>query len=189
MTYPPTLIVVDVQNGFVNARTQHVLPNILRLIRAWQVQQWPIVFSRFRNTENSGFEKWIGWTRLREAEETALHADIAPFAETIVDKTGYTVFTAEGRATMGIGSGDTAVICGIATDSCVVKTAADAFELDIEPVVAIDACATHGGDDAQNAGVLVMQRFIGQGQLVKTESVLMRYDMLDAPAPVSRGSQ
>lgn len=175
MTHAPTLVVVDVQNGFVTGRTQHVLPVIQRLIHHWRERDWPVVFSRFSNPEGSGYEKWIHWTQLRDATQVALHPDVADTAEVVLDKTTYTVFTDEGETILDLHTGDTLVICGIATDSCVLKTAVDAFERDIEPVVAIDACATHGGQSAQEAGELVLGRFIGRGQMMTTDDVLDRF--------------
>jgi nicotinamidase-related amidase len=57
------------------------------------------------------------------------------------------------------------VLCGIATDGCVLKSAVDAFERGIEPVVVTDACASHGGSEIHEAGLLLLGRFIGAGQL------------------------
>jgi len=57
------------------------------------------------------------------------------------------------------------VLCGIATDGCVLKTAVDAFERGIEPVVVVDACASHAGNAVHEAGLLLLGRFIGAGQL------------------------
>jgi nicotinamidase-related amidase len=57
------------------------------------------------------------------------------------------------------------VLCGIATDGCVLKSAVDAFERGIEPVVVTDACASHAGREIHEAGLLLLARFIGPGQL------------------------
>lgn len=58
------------------------------------------------------------------------------------------------------------LICGIATESCVVKTAVDAFERGLIRWVLTDATASHAGDEAHAAGLLVAGRFIGSGQLI-----------------------
>ena len=57
------------------------------------------------------------------------------------------------------------VLCGVATDGCVLKTAVDAFERGVEPIVVVDACASHGGTAAHEAGLLLLGRFIGKDQL------------------------
>ena len=178
---PPTLLVIDVQNGFVNERTRSALPWASKLIEHWQAKSWPVVFTRFHNPEGSGYERWLAWTALRADDETALHDVVARYADTVVDKTTYTAFTSEGSKALGVHSGDTLVICGIDTEGCVLKTALDAFERDVRPVVAIDACATDGGSQAQQAARLVLERAVGPGQVLATAEVLARF-AADPPA-------
>ncbi|WP_369183522.1 isochorismatase family protein [Streptomyces sp. Y1] len=62
-------------------------------------------------------------------------------------------------------------ICGIATESCVLKTAVDAFERDLTPWLLEDAVASHAGQAAHEAGILVASRFIGPGQIIKTADI------------------
>ena len=94
---PPALVVIDMQNGFVNERTRSALPWASKLIEHWQARLWPVVFTRFHNPEGSGYERWLAWTGLRDDDETALHDVVARYADTIVDKTSYTAFTSEGE--------------------------------------------------------------------------------------------
>ena len=179
--HPPTLVVIDVQNGFVNERTRSALPFASKLIEHWQAKRWPVVFTRFHNAEGSGYERWLAWTGLRAHDQTALHDSVAAYADSVVDKTIYTAFTSEGDDALGVHPGDTLVICGIDTDSCVLKTALDAFERDVRPVIAIDACATDGGAVAQQAARLVLERTVGSDQVMATADVLARF----AAAPAS----
>jgi nicotinamidase-related amidase len=173
---PPTLVVIDVQNGFVTERTRSALPLAVRLIELWQAKRWPVVFTRFRNPEGSGYERRLAWTGLRGAEQTALHERVAGYAQTVVDKTTYTAFTRDGERVLAVHPGDTLVICGIDTDGCVLKTALDAFERDVNPVIAIDACTTDGGAAAQQAARLVLERTVGPGQVVVTADVIARFE-------------
>lgn len=172
---PPTLVVLDVQNGFVNERTRSVLPMVSKLIEHWQAKRWPVVFTRFHNPNGSGYERWLGWTALRTNEDIALHESVAPYADSVVDKTVYTAFTRDGDKALSVHPGDTLVICGIDTDSCVLKTALDAFERDVEPVVAIDACATDGGETAQQAARMVLERALGPDHVMATADVIARF--------------
>jgi nicotinamidase-related amidase len=172
----PTLVVMDVQNGFVNERTRAALPLISTLIDHWQATRWPVVFTRFHNAPLSAYERWLAWTGLRDDEETALHDRIAGHAGTVIDKMGYTAFTRTGAAALAVQAGDTLVICGFDTDGCVLKTALDAFERDVRPVIAIDACATDGGPAAQQAARLVLERVVGPGQVLATADVLARLE-------------
>ena len=58
-------------------------------------------------------------------------------------------------------------IAGVDTDCCVMKTAVDLFEQDIKPIVLLNYCNSNGGEVANQAGIQVMKRLIGQNQLIK----------------------
>ncbi|MGW4855317.1 isochorismatase family protein [Streptomyces sp. NPDC004288] len=64
------------------------------------------------------------------------------------------------------------VFCGIATESCVLKSAADAFEHDYAPWIVTDACASDAGPDVHCAGLVVARRLIGTGQLVTSDHMI-----------------
>jgi nicotinamidase-related amidase len=67
---------------------------------------------------------------------------------------------------------DTVVVCGIATDSCVLATAIDLFEYGLRPIVVKDACGSHAGRKAHEAGLFIIERFIGSKQLVMSSDLL-----------------
>lgn len=159
------LLVVDVQNGFVNAHTRHVVAAVNVLVDAFRARGEPIAFTRFVNIPGSGYQRWIGWTRFMQEPENSLcdvvHAGAAP----VFIKHGYTAFTPEFEDHCRAQRIERLVLCGIATDGCVLKSAVDAFERGIEPVVVADACASHAGQEVHAAGLLLLGRFIGSGQL------------------------
>jgi nicotinamidase-related amidase len=70
-------------------------------------------------------------------------------------------------------------ICGIATESCVMKTAIDLFERNIRPIVIQDACCSHAGEAAHNAGLLIIERNIGKAQI--TDSSLLDNFFVSVP--------
>ncbi|GAB3108713.1 cysteine hydrolase [Streptomyces calidiresistens] len=169
------LVVVDVQNGFVNEHSRHVVPVVVELVREWSAVGGAVVFTRYRNYPDSPYERFFSWTRLQGPPETdlvpELH-DLAGEAAAIIDKTGYSFFTpAAERLVTQQGWGDL-VFCGIATESCVLKSAADAFERGHSPWLVTDACASDAGPAVHEAGLLVARRLIGRGQLITTEHVL-----------------
>ncbi len=159
------LLVVDVQNGFVNEHTRHVIEAINRLIGAFSGRREPLAFTRFVNMPGSGYERWIGWTRFMGGPENDLYDGIDARAGPVFVKHGYTAFTPELENYLREQQVERLVLCGIATDGCVLKSAVDAFERGIEPVVVTDACASHGGCEIHEAGLLLLGRFIGVGQL------------------------
>ncbi|MGW7018643.1 isochorismatase family protein [Streptomyces decoyicus] len=99
-------------------------------------------------------------------------AEAAVHAHAVIDKTGYTLFTPDAAALIRQAGWTDLVFCGIATESCVLKSAADAFEHGYAPWIVTDASANDAGPDVHDAGLVVARRLIGTGQLVTSNHVM-----------------
>ncbi|MGH3521999.1 MAG: cysteine hydrolase [Mycobacterium sp.] len=175
----PVLVVVDVQNGFVTEHSQPVVPIIADLVRRWQAAHGDVVFTRYLNYPGSPFERLIGWSKMIDAPETDLVAELTPHVGSqapVIDKYIYTLFTPEGTQLIDERGWTDLYVCGIDTEICVLKTAVDAFEHNLTPWILKDACASHSGPEAHAAGLFIAGRFIGTNQIIPTiglpESVL-----------------
>jgi nicotinamidase-related amidase len=169
------LVVVDVQNGFITAESAHVVPRIVDLVRRWQATGGDVVFTRYVNHPESPFVRLMGWSKLMDSPSIDIVADLEPFtgrATAVLDKRGYGLFADQAGAALVADRGWTDIyVCGIATESCVLATALGAWELDLVPWLIEDASASHAGQDAHDAGRLVMKRFIGEGQIIRIGDV------------------
>ncbi|AUS78884.1 hydrolase [Actinoalloteichus sp. AHMU CJ021] len=167
------LLVIDMQNGFISPKSEPVIDRVVRLVRRWDAARRPIVFTRFRNVPGSQYERLIGWTRLQGSPETDIVPELVPYAARhhVIDKTYYSTFTEEFTALASARGWTRFTIAGIATESCVMKTAADAWELGHTPVVVHDACYSHAGEEAHQAGLLVLRRFVGRRQISSIDEV------------------
>ncbi|MEV0387903.1 isochorismatase family cysteine hydrolase [Nonomuraea sp. NPDC050643] len=168
------LIVVDVQNGFIREESAYVVPVIVNLVARWQAAGADVVFTRYLNYPGSNFEKLFDWSKCMESPEIDIVPELMPYAErakAVVDKTMYSLFNNEGLRLVRENGWTDFYVCGIATESCVLKTAVDAFELDLTPWLIEDASASHAGQMAHDAGVLVGARFIGPNQIIKVADI------------------
>lgn len=171
------LMVIDVQNGFVNDRSAVAVPVIAGVLREWRAEGGDVVFTRFHNYPDSPYERLIGWRRLTASPETDLVPEVTPYVEDntpVLDKTVYTLFTPEGEQLVERSGWTDLYLCGIDTDNCVLKTAVDAFERGLTPWIIADACASTGGQPAHDAGLLIARRFIGGGQIITSEAIPFR---------------
>ncbi|GLW31227.1 cysteine hydrolase [Actinoplanes regularis] len=167
------LVVVDVQNGFIRPPSAPVVPIIADLVERWQQAGGEVVFTRYLNYPGSPFERMIHWEKLQESPEIDIVPELASLADKsiMLDKKIYSLFSTEGARLVREKGWQDLYICGIATESCVLKTAVDAFELDLTPWVLAEASASHAGQEAHDAGMLVIRRFIGQGQIISVSDV------------------
>lgn len=125
------LIVIDMQNGFVNDHSRSIIPRVVDLVERWQTAERPVVFTRYFNYPGSPFEKIINWTKLQGPPQTDIIPELTPYtgrALAILNKEIYSYFTNEGAALAEKEGWTEMVFCGLATESCVLKSAVDAFE-------------------------------------------------------------
>jgi nicotinamidase-related amidase len=166
------LLAVDMQNGFLGQKSSHVVPAVVRLVEHWKKAGGTVVFTQFFNKPGSAYERLIGWKRLETSPETDICAELKPFLTTVIRKEIYSAFTPEFIELASRSGWTTIVLCGVATDGCVLKTAVDAFERGLTPIVVRDACASHAGEQIHAMGLALLERFIGRSQLVTSDRVM-----------------
>ncbi|MDQ2682969.1 MAG: cysteine hydrolase [Chloroflexota bacterium] len=177
---PEPLLIVDVQNVFINDYTHHVPERILEQVE--RLDPAPIIFTRFRNRPDGPYPRLLGWEDGMDepaCEIVDALLDLASKNE-VFDKPGTTGLPQELREHLvrsGLGK---IHIAGIDTDMCVLKTALDIFDLGIEPIVLTDCCASTAGLQAHFAALAVLARNIGANRLVHTGT---GEEALGAPRP------
>ncbi|NBW41728.1 isochorismatase family protein [bacterium] len=159
------LVVVDLQEGFVNEKTEQTAHDIKDLVEGAVFD--PVVFTRFRNSEFSPHRQFLGWDRLLREDEYRLWREIEPLAKDVFDKASYTSLTPEFRHRLFTQNIDTVFVAGLDTDCCVLKTASDLFESGVRAVVLADFCASNGGEKSHKAGLLALRRLIGRNNIIE----------------------
>ncbi len=158
----PPLMIIDVQNGFINDATRHIPDRVQDLQQGYD----RVMVTRFSNPEGSNFRRLIGWTRFKPGTDDTALAFTPRDGATIIDKTLYSCVTPEFLASLAADGIDCVHICGIATDNSILKCAADLFEAGLTPVVLADYCASHGGAEVHHCGLMLLRRLIGEAQVV-----------------------
>lgn len=163
MTLP--LLVVDVQNCFLNRFTHHIPARIAQLITESSYD--PVLFTRFINSPESPYRRYLGWHECAESPDTDLAPAMEPFAENkrMFSKPGLTGLSDDLIAFLRHEQVAEVALVGIDTDMCVLKIALDLFDIGIRPVVMVDCCASTAGLQAHLAGLAVLARNIGAQQL------------------------
>ncbi|MET9310752.1 isochorismatase family cysteine hydrolase [Kribbella sp. NPDC003505] len=170
------LAVVDMQYGFVSPASAHVIPLASKFIREWAATGRPYIMTRWYNTPNSLFEQLFNYDIIHkdshEFEIVDELKDLAAGAVAVLDKPTYSLFSEVGSALVAEHGWRQMIVIGLDTESCVLKTAVDAFEAGLVPLLVTDLTYSHAGEEAHNAGLLVAGRFIGRRQLVQAADVL-----------------
>lgn len=160
----PALIVIDMQNGFCNAKgfmaqiglayepSAEVIGPISRLLSAARKAEIPVYFTRYSLNEDYSdggllmevFPQIDGTGGLvRGSWDAAVVEELEPAdGEVVLDKTRYSAFydtdLEERLRAQGV---DSLIVCGVTTNICVESTVRDAFFRDIRPIVPEDGTA------------------------------------------------
>ncbi|MBR1991970.1 MAG: cysteine hydrolase [Bacteroidales bacterium] len=159
---PKALLIVDVQNGFVNEKTKH----IPRLVEKLQYNYDLVIATRFINLPDSPFRRLIKWNRLSPGTNEIDLAFKPKEGIVVVDKYIYSCIDETFLRLLEDKGIEAVDICGIDTDICVTKCAVDLFERNMTPYVLRDYCATHADADIQEAALVILARYIGKSQII-----------------------
>ena len=152
------LIIVDVQNGFVNDNTREVLDVVNK---AKEKLKYDVcVLTKFFNSEETSFSQILNWKRFQTEEEQELSVGIEKH-DKVIYKSTYSAVTDELKTLISQNRYKKAYVCGIETDSCVLATAFELFDNGVEPMIIIDGCASMRGPEYHNAAELIMRRSFG----------------------------
>lgn len=147
-----TLMVVDLQNGFMNRDCYIELKDkISALIK--NVQYDKIIFTKFVNKPGSMYEKHLNWRRLQSAEEQEIAIKIDKDFE-IFEKHGYGLEAEDLAKVKKWGVVD---VCGLQTDACVYAIALQLFDNGIFPNILMNYVATNGLSQEDAERMLIHQ--------------------------------
>jgi nicotinamidase-related amidase len=160
------LLIVDVQNGFLNDYTRHIPGRIVALIE--RGEHAPILFTRFVNPPGGPYHRFLHWHDCVGEPETDLAVELQPYLDggEIFTKPGYAGVSDELAAFLTGKRFEQITVVGIDTDMCVLKVAMDIFDLGIRPLILTDCCASTAGLQSHLAGLAVLARNIGADQLL-----------------------
>ena len=156
------LLIVDVQLGFVNDATRHIVPKV----EALQKQYSHVYATRFINAEGSPYRKLLDWRRFYAGSDDVPLAFTPVDSVVVIDKHVYTCVTPDFLDDLRSKNIEEVAICGIDTDACVSACAVDLFENGIRPILLSEACASHAGAEYHEAALRILARLIGKRQIV-----------------------
>ncbi|MBI4239666.1 cysteine hydrolase [Candidatus Uhrbacteria bacterium] len=153
------LIVIDVQNYFVNDNTKMLPKKIAHCIENDTFDF--VVFTKFINKENSNFFKKFHWHKCTGSPDTDIHAVLATFVDenNVFEKSTYSIFKCEELAQFLKHHNITKMfLCGIDTDACILASAYDGFDLGYDIEILEDLCLSHHGEELNNSALTIIKK-------------------------------
>jgi nicotinamidase-related amidase len=159
------LLVVDVQNGFLNKYTEHLAGRVAELIARGEHD--PVLFTRFVNLPDGPYPRFLDWDECMAPPETDIAPELCRYVreDLVFTKPGYAGISDDLAAYLRAQEFEQITIVGIDTDMCVLKVTMDIFDLNIRPIVLVDCCGSTAGLQSHLAGLAVLARNIGADHL------------------------
>jgi nicotinamidase-related amidase len=144
----PALLVIDLQNGFINKHTAHLPKKIKELLTSTQYTHK--IFTKFVNQKRSPFENLIGWKEMHGPPDTEILEELKPHAKVLFEKNTYSCLTPQFLHYIETHQIHSFHLAGIDTDGCVLKSALDLFEKNLSPFILCNYCGSTGEKPTHN---------------------------------------
>lgn len=155
------LIIIDVQNYFVNELTKSIPEKIVKHINKSDYDY--IVFTKFINKEGSNFFKLLNWKKMLSGHETEIHNSLIKLADknNVFAKNSYSIFKARGLNNfLKNKKVNSLYLCGIDTEACVLASAFEAFDLGFNVKIIKELCFSHSGKSLYNSALKIIDKCI-----------------------------
>lgn len=157
------LVVIDVQNYFVNKHTTNIAKKISDFISEHGRDFDFILFTKFVNKEDSSHVKLLNWRKCFSSPDTDISPELSKFVNknNVFVKSSYSEFKSKEFCNfLKMNNIKKIFLCGIDTDGCVLATAFDAFHLGYEVKILEDLCGSHYGKDFHDSAMRIMRKNI-----------------------------
>ena len=158
------VLVVDMQKGFINEHTKHLITKINLFIKASNSSYK--VATKFINHKNSAFVKLLNWEGMMNKDEQEFAVELTPDVK-ILPKSTYNCLTDDLKKYIIQNKINKVHMVGVDTDACILTTALALFDFGVQPVIYRDLCASTGGAEMHSAAIDVLNRNIGESNVLQ----------------------
>lgn len=156
------LLVIDLQNDFINENSKYVVDRIKELIQSKEYKN--IIFTKFINNYKSKWYKELNYKGCLTKEGQNIPIDTQDYK--VIEKEIYSSLNEGLKKYIDDNHIEEIYLCGIDTECCVLKTALDLFESNYNVYVLKDYCACTHGMQKHDSALETMARCIGKNRII-----------------------
>lgn len=153
------LVVIDLQNAFINDRTASLIGKIRNYIGRMNYDF--VIFSKFVNLPDSNFVKKLGWGGCKCSPETDIAMDISkiPGEVYVFEKHTYSIFKSEEfRDFLERNNITKLYFCGLDIEACVLASVFDAFDFGYDYEILLELSASSAEENLAEYAKKIMKR-------------------------------
>lgn len=156
------LIIIDLQNEFINENTNNSIADISRLVESNRFNN--IIFTRFINNKDNPTYKFLNYMGCLDNESIKICIDTKEYK--IIDKGTYSAYNSELLTYIKNNNIKNIYICGIDIECCVLITALNLFENNYNVYVLKDYTYCTKGISRKNKAIEILERNIGKDRVI-----------------------
>ncbi len=154
------ILIVDVQQGFINDLTKHIPIEIDKHIKNFKYDL--IVATRFINKADSLFQSELGFNAMTMlSQETKLVTVIKDISDIVLMKSTYSSITEDLAKLLEKNNVEEIYIAGLNTEASIMATALDLFDKGIKPKILSSLCMTQKGEEMHKNALNLLKSAIG----------------------------
>lgn len=156
------LVVIDLQNEFINENTYDSISAITKLIDLNKFSH--VVFTRFINSSNNPIKTKLNWNGCLSEESRKICIDNKKYK--IFDKETYSAYNIDLINYINDNNITSIYLCGIDVECCVLITAINLFENNYNVYVLKDYSYCTNGIERKNNAIEILKRNIGKDRVI-----------------------
>jgi len=165
------LVIIDMQNGFMNEYTRHLPEKIRQFANANHFDC--ILATRYCNTPETPCYR-DGWTDcMSHTIDAQLVPEVAGIAGKVFDKHIYSTWTPEFAEFLHHQQFEKLYFCGVNTDCCVLVSVLNCYDRNQECFVIGDLCASTLGDKIHENALEIIRGNITPERVLKKDSAFV----------------
>ncbi len=167
------LLVIDVQEAFINEATKNIPKRIKKFIESHNFDF--VYFFKFLNKKDSNWAKVLGWNEMLDLSEADIVPELKGFLKrdsVFVKQASFSVFSVNKFSSiLKKNKINKLFICGFDSDACVLISAMDAFAMGYEVRVIEDLCAASHGKKYHEMAIEILKSNLSKNTVIKSKDL------------------
>lgn len=159
------LLLIDIQDGFMNEVTKHIPTNVIKHIENFDYDL--VIATRFINKTESLHKSELN---MKDMTMLSSHAKlvhgIKEVSDIVLMKSTYTSLTEDVAKLLDKNELREVYLAGLNTDTSIMATAFDLFDKGIKPKILSHLCATVNGKERNECALEIMKSAIGEKNIL-----------------------
>ncbi|MDQ5938921.1 MAG: hypothetical protein QG603_523 [Patescibacteria group bacterium] len=153
------LVVIDVQNYYINDKTKELPRKISQYIKDNKFDY--LIFTKFVNNAESNLYQKLNWRKMISSPDIDICEELTPFIKegNVFEKNTYSIFKSKSFVDfVDKNNINNLTFCGLDTDACILASMYEGFDLGYDIKIIEELCMCSSGDIFHDSALKIINR-------------------------------